>query len=92
MPILFLLGVPGQSPRTPDQTNKVPRSGAMKLARGMEARRAETRNPARRDLKGLGLRQPGPAKPDAHKEKGLVLPRIGNNDWQVMRIIEPMHI
>ena len=32
MPILFLLGVPGQSPRTPDQTNNVPRSGAMYAA------------------------------------------------------------
>jgi hypothetical protein len=27
----------------------------------MEARRAETRNPAQQDLKGLGSRQPGPA-------------------------------
>ena len=31
-PILFLLGVPGQSPRTPDQTNNVPRSGAVHAA------------------------------------------------------------
>ena len=33
---MFLLGVPGQSPRTPDRTNKLPRSGAV-CARGMEA-------------------------------------------------------
>ena len=32
MPILFLLGVPGQSPRTPDQTNKLSRSDALYLA------------------------------------------------------------
>jgi hypothetical protein len=29
---LFLLGVPGQSPRTPDQTNNVPRSDAVHAA------------------------------------------------------------
>jgi hypothetical protein len=32
IPILFLLGVPGQSPRSPDQTNKLPRSGAVHAA------------------------------------------------------------
>ncbi len=31
------------------------------------SRMAETRNPAPRDLKGLGSRQPGPARPDARK-------------------------
>ena len=54
MPILFLLGVLGQSPRTPDQTNSVPRSGAVPGAR--DGSRTE----------GLGSRQPVPsARKDA---------------------------
>jgi hypothetical protein len=47
MPILFLLGVSGQSPHTPDQnkTDTVAKRH-ITLARGMEAGKAETHDPA----------------------------------------------
>ena len=46
MPILFLLGVPGQSPRTPDQTNKVVAQRHPNSCARDGSRMAETRNPA----------------------------------------------
>ncbi len=57
-PILFLLGVPGQSPRTP--ANK--QSAAQRLHCLRKGWKPHGRDPESRlrDLKGLGSRQPGP--------------------------------
>src|ERR1700692_102493 len=56
-PILFLLGVPGQSPRTPDSKQRRCRAATPYSCARDGRRMAETRNPAQRDLKGLGSRQ-----------------------------------
>jgi hypothetical protein len=46
MQILFLLGVPGQSPRTPGQKDQSCRAATIILCARDGSRKAETRNPA----------------------------------------------
>jgi DNA-binding XRE family transcriptional regulator len=60
MPILFLLGVPGQSPRIPYQQNRVVAQRRRTLARGMDAAWPRPAIPAP-GSRGLGSRQPGRA-------------------------------
>jgi hypothetical protein len=73
-------GVLGQSPRTPDQTNNVPRSGAVSCARDGSPKGRDPRFRLR-DLMGLGSRQPGPATPDAPTVHDIIS-RLGRHSAQ----------
>jgi hypothetical protein len=58
-PILFLLGVSGQSPHTPDRTDKR-RAAALYMREGWKSEGPRTQS-ASADPRGLGSRQPDPS-------------------------------